>query len=67
MSRFSTASRETAGQVVCLPDKEFRSEPYSRHVGVERSETLVYLSPCMSPCRWDHLMIQCPGSLAYGL
>ena len=24
MSRFSAASRETAGQVLCLPDKEFR-------------------------------------------
>ncbi len=28
MSRFSAASRETAGQVLCLPDKEFR---YLRH------------------------------------
>jgi hypothetical protein len=32
MSRFSTASRETAGQVVCLPDKEFRLMSYSSAV-----------------------------------
>jgi hypothetical protein len=28
MSRFSIASREAVGQVLCLPDKEFR---YLRH------------------------------------
>ena len=32
-----------------------------------RSSTSLDAQPCMSPCRRDHLIIQCLGCLAYGL
>src|SRR2546430_6303822 len=27
--------------------------------------TLLGCHPCMSPCRWDHLIVRCLGRLAY--
>src|SRR5436309_3984056 len=54
-----------------LPDKEFRSIVLFGHVFFgqisERNSTSLDAIPCMSPCRWDHLMTLCLGSLAYGL
>jgi hypothetical protein len=42
MSRFSAVPHGTAGQVVCLPDKEFRLRPYS--TTSERTTR-----PCVAP------------------
>src|ERR671935_2625756 len=48
-----------------LPDKEFRSSLIrTRPNGMTLPLDAI---PCMSPCRGDHLIIRCPGCLAYGL
>ena len=54
-----------------LPDKEFRlrsySSNYERIITERTNNFLLIVRPCMSPCRRDHIFIQCPGCLAYGL
>src|SRR5438105_15818554 len=39
----------------------------SGHVLTGRIPTSFDWNPCTSPCRRDHLIIRCPGCLAYGL
>src|SRR5437660_10525420 len=52
-------------RAIHLPDKEFRLRPYSDLS--ELDITSLDDIHCMSPCRRDHLIIRCPGCLAYGL
>jgi hypothetical protein len=41
------------GSLIHLPDKEFRLRPYLSITA--QAEGTSGASPCMSPCRWDHI------------